>query len=87
VRGNDESEEGLRWVSLPIPYMRTSRETSEGGTGGVVACSRMRSVEHCDMGVDTSSYSHYSVISIAICLQLRTVLRFLWLDLRSTATL
>jgi len=25
-------------------------------------------------------YSHYSIISIAICLQLRTVLSFLWLD-------
>jgi len=57
VRGNDESEEGLRWVSLAIPCIRTSRETSEGGTGGVVACSRMRNVERCDMGVDTSSYA------------------------------
>ena len=30
-------------------------------------------------------YSHYSVISIAVCLQLRTVRRFPWLDLRSAA--
>jgi len=30
-------------------------------------------------------YSHYSVISIAIYLQLLTVLRLLWVDLRSAA--
>jgi len=33
----------------------------------------------------TRQYSHYSVISNAICLQSLTVLRFLWLDLRSAA--
>ena len=32
-----------------------------------------------------TAYRHYSVISIAICLQSLTVLRFVWLDLRSAA--
>jgi len=50
---------------------------------GAKILQKNRAMDRCPVWGCT--YSHYSVISIAICLQLRKVLMFLCLDLRSTA--